>query len=63
MGSGWSSLVDCDQINFNDSRIIDEIKSFISNDESQLIGLVGKHFIDEENPFKRRNVRRVIDKD
>ena len=63
MGAGWSSLVGCDQINFNDPQIIDEIKSFIANDESQFIDLFGKDFIDEENTFERRNVRRVIDND
>ena len=59
MGTGLSSLVGCDRINFTDPQIIDEIKIFIANDESQF----GKDFIDEENSFGRCNVRRVIDKD
>ena len=63
MGTGLSSLLGCDRINFTDPQIIDEIKIFIANDESQFIDLAGKDFTDEENSFGRCNVRRVIDKD
>ena len=64
MGSGWSSLINCDKLNYNDPKIIEKIKRYIEKDEDMFIDSVGRDYIlGDNNSRKRRTVRRDPDKD